>query len=641
MIKKLLALLTAISVLSSVFAVSAFALDANDVEYEEPEKIVISFRLGDSVLSINGNDVAVTTPYEINGTTLVPLRVITEAFGADVVWDDADQGVTLTYGDVVIEIWIGRTDALVNGQTLPLLLAPELTNDTTMVPLRFITENFGAEVSYDEATEAILVEKYVTQSNSVVDYAAVLNNTQNEYVGDSYQGWMMKYDKDLMLSNRTFTGNSNEFVNTDQTAVLFIDVMDIDESETLDSIYQGLKTSAGNYTIIDQGKDTDADGNEYAYFELRNSDLYIIEKIYVRDNKMYLYAAYIDNDEASNLTDTYRELFDSFTINYTDTDTADLSDVVDGYRTYENNDMKLSIDVPADWADVSNENVLNIFNFVKPYDYDIENIFEQESISVYVITPDTSLDEWLESDKASYVSEVNPSYYETSETQTRDLNGKQAKYYTVEKDLENGDRYVRTDLFLLNGDYGYNVCVQTIENGEENVRTERILNSFECEELDSNEVGRLMRSDYSDDNKTVTLEDAGFSVTVPYSWEQQDTGYDDVASFAGTPGQITIYISDNVYTDTGELARSLFNGIEDSNENDPQMITSPTLTEINGINGYYFDYTEVISDVTLYSKIFCFKKDGKMFVAHMRVFDELHGEKAEQILADAVNVTVL
>ena len=234
MIKKLLALLTAISVLSSVFAVSAFALDADDVEYEEPEKIVISFRLGDSVLSINGNDVAVTTPYEINGTTLVPLRVITEAFGADVVWDDADQGVTLTYGDVVIEIWIGRTDALVNGQTLPLLLAPELTNDTTMVPLRFITENFGAEVSYDEATEAILVEKYVTQSNSVVDYAAVLNNTQNEYVGDSYQGWMMKYDKDLMLSNRTFTGNSNEFVNTDQTAVLFIDVMDIDESETLD-----------------------------------------------------------------------------------------------------------------------------------------------------------------------------------------------------------------------------------------------------------------------------------------------------------------------------------------------------------------------------------------------------------------------
>ena len=52
MIKKILALLTAISVLSSVLAVSAFALDAADVEYEEPEKIVISFKLGDSVLSI-------------------------------------------------------------------------------------------------------------------------------------------------------------------------------------------------------------------------------------------------------------------------------------------------------------------------------------------------------------------------------------------------------------------------------------------------------------------------------------------------------------------------------------------------------------------------------------------------------------
>ena len=99
MIKKILALLTAISVLSSVLAVSAFALDAADVEYEEPEKIVISFKLGDSVLSINGNDVAVTTPYEINGTTLVPLRVITEAFGADVFWDEENYKVGVEIGD--------------------------------------------------------------------------------------------------------------------------------------------------------------------------------------------------------------------------------------------------------------------------------------------------------------------------------------------------------------------------------------------------------------------------------------------------------------------------------------------------------------------------------------------------------------
>ena len=55
-------------------------------------------------------------------------------------WNEAEESVTLAYRDVTIKIWIGRTDAMVNNQTMTLLLAPELTNDTTMVPLRFITE---------------------------------------------------------------------------------------------------------------------------------------------------------------------------------------------------------------------------------------------------------------------------------------------------------------------------------------------------------------------------------------------------------------------------------------------------------------------------------------------------------------------
>lgn len=61
-------------------------------------KVEIAFNVGDSILKINGIETEVETPYVTeNNTTLVPLRVITEAFGAKVDWDGDTQKITLTY----------------------------------------------------------------------------------------------------------------------------------------------------------------------------------------------------------------------------------------------------------------------------------------------------------------------------------------------------------------------------------------------------------------------------------------------------------------------------------------------------------------------------------------------------------------
>ena len=141
-------LLTAVIALS----MTAFAENA-DVE--------ISFRVGDSALSINGSVVEVETPYVVGiGTTLVPVRVISEAFGANVDWIEATETVTIDYEETNIILQIGNPIATVNGIELELLEAPQLTESGyTMVPLRFISENLGAEVGYDEATEAITVSK--------------------------------------------------------------------------------------------------------------------------------------------------------------------------------------------------------------------------------------------------------------------------------------------------------------------------------------------------------------------------------------------------------------------------------------------------------------------------------------------------
>ena len=130
------------------------------VVIDEPETVTISFNIGDAVLNINGEKIEVTAPYIAGeGTTLVPLRVISEAFGAEVKWDGETKSVKIVDGETEISLQIASNTAVVNGEEKTLDAAPELTNDTTMVPLRFISETLGAEVGYVHDTQSITVSR--------------------------------------------------------------------------------------------------------------------------------------------------------------------------------------------------------------------------------------------------------------------------------------------------------------------------------------------------------------------------------------------------------------------------------------------------------------------------------------------------
>ena len=162
--KNLMKALLALS-LALLLALFAFAAEGSESNVSRRDGVIeISFKVGDDTLLINGNKVTVEKPYvveveNVGGVTLVPLRVITEAFGAKVDWEDETQKIFISCENTEIELQIGNIIAKINGRQQALLTAPELPTDYTMVPLRFISENFGAEVSYDDATMAISVTK--------------------------------------------------------------------------------------------------------------------------------------------------------------------------------------------------------------------------------------------------------------------------------------------------------------------------------------------------------------------------------------------------------------------------------------------------------------------------------------------------
>lgn len=189
--KKIILLLLIITILSTL-NITAFATDKTEIE----------FSVGDETLLINKTPVTVVKPYVVGeGVTLVPVRVITEAFGAKVGWVEETSTVTLEYEDINIVLQLGNIIATVNEKEETLLSAPELTNSSTMVPLRFISEKFGATVSYDEATERITVVKE--------------NNKETlKYVNDKL-GFSMKIPADLKLSSYS-TDNIIRFYSDDE-----------------------------------------------------------------------------------------------------------------------------------------------------------------------------------------------------------------------------------------------------------------------------------------------------------------------------------------------------------------------------------------------------------------------------------------
>ena len=116
-------------------------------------------------LMVNGyecnTDVA---PVLDNKRTLIPARAVFEELGATVDWDGFRQCVTIKYNGDEINLYIGQATALVNGYVRELDVPAKIIGDRTMIPLRFVGENFGMQVDWDDATFTVYVNSEANSS---------------------------------------------------------------------------------------------------------------------------------------------------------------------------------------------------------------------------------------------------------------------------------------------------------------------------------------------------------------------------------------------------------------------------------------------------------------------------------------------
>ena len=94
--------------------------------------------------------------------TVVPIRAIVEALGGTIEWDGTERKVTINFNGTVIELWIDKPQARVNGEMKWIDpnnhdVKPIIINSRTMLPLRFVAENLGCTVNWDAATRTITI----------------------------------------------------------------------------------------------------------------------------------------------------------------------------------------------------------------------------------------------------------------------------------------------------------------------------------------------------------------------------------------------------------------------------------------------------------------------------------------------------
>lgn len=126
-------------------------------------------------LTFEGQPLNTDVPAFIQGgRTLVPVRVISEQLEALVTWKPDTRQIQIETGSTSITLAIGSPDAVVDGKIVPLyggvaptLASPAGTAARTMVPVRFVSEQLGAEVGYDGATRTVSITRQAASTYTV------------------------------------------------------------------------------------------------------------------------------------------------------------------------------------------------------------------------------------------------------------------------------------------------------------------------------------------------------------------------------------------------------------------------------------------------------------------------------------------
>ena len=143
-------------------------LDYDMTVYAKWEKIeeavdydtMVVLTINDKTAVVNGKNVTTdVAPLIVNSRTYTPARFVAESLGAKVEWSPSAKTATIVKDDINIVLAIESNIAYVNGAKVQMDAAAFIADGRTYTPARFVAEQLGATVEWDEEARTVTILK--------------------------------------------------------------------------------------------------------------------------------------------------------------------------------------------------------------------------------------------------------------------------------------------------------------------------------------------------------------------------------------------------------------------------------------------------------------------------------------------------
>jgi len=126
---------------------------------QEAARPQVVMNVGKRTATVNGKAVTLdAAPVIVKESTYVPLRFVTEQMGAVIKYDNKTKRVTVLRGGQFLEMTIGKKEYTLNGVRYTSDVAPMIQGNRTLIPIRLFSEKLGFKVGYENKTKKITIE---------------------------------------------------------------------------------------------------------------------------------------------------------------------------------------------------------------------------------------------------------------------------------------------------------------------------------------------------------------------------------------------------------------------------------------------------------------------------------------------------
>ncbi|MFI3226254.1 MAG: copper amine oxidase N-terminal domain-containing protein [Clostridia bacterium] len=192
-------------------------------------------------------------PLVLNGTTFVPIRTFCDTIGAEISFVDETFEVIISNGEDRISFVVGSADINVNGEIVTLNTETFLFNARTMVPVRLISEAFDLDVTWNNIYQQVSIvdvnalkegiDTDFTLMNSVLAMTTSDESTKNSMLTGEFIAKTGELGSESTISAEFTSIASNDFSSVDFSSICSLDTSKL-ESEIETALQEGLLDQA-------------------------------------------------------------------------------------------------------------------------------------------------------------------------------------------------------------------------------------------------------------------------------------------------------------------------------------------------------------------------------------------------------------